>query len=219
MRSLEPHQRGCYRWLRPGAAFQAKLGARQRRGEEVCHRQPASTQPRTQTPAESRGPVPPSSGDRKRRRKRPRLAQSETSPEGAGSRSPEPRPGAQPRGAPPATARLHAAVPGLRAARGGRSLPLPFLLLLLPSGSSTVRARRRDLVRRLSCSMALSILGAAADSRPPPAAAATPPPSAHGGGAGAGAQAARAAAGPRPSAHAGQAGARREMAARGGPRG
>lgn len=82
VRSLEPHQRGCYRWLRPGAAFQAKLGVRQRRGKEVCHRQPASTQPRTQIPAESRGPLPPSSGcpgptalgagsgDRKRRRKR-----------------------------------------------------------------------------------------------------------------------------------------------------
>lgn len=35
---------------------------------------------------------------------------------------------------------------------------------LLPSGSSTVRARRRDLVSRLSCSMALSILG----QKPPP---------------------------------------------------
>lgn len=69
---------------------------------------------------------------------------------------------------------------------------------LLPSGSSTVRARRRDLVSRLSCSMALSILGAPSleplTSHPP-----LPPlPSAHGGGSGGGAKAPRPAAGPDP---------------------
>lgn len=36
-----------------------------------------------------------------------------------------------------------------------------------PSGSSTVRARRSERVRRLSCSIALSILGAAS-AKPPP---------------------------------------------------
>lgn len=40
--------------------------------------------------------------------------------------------------------------------------PPPRRQRLLPSGSSTVRARRRDLVSRFSCSMALSILGALA---------------------------------------------------------
>lgn len=69
---------------------------------------------------------------------------------------------------------------------------------LLPSGSSTVRARRRDLVSRLSCSMALSILGAPSleplTSHPP-----LPPlPSAHGGGSGGGAKAPLPAAGPDP---------------------
>lgn len=63
--------------------------------------------------------------------------------------------------------------PGAEAAGTDRYVRAP----LLPSGSSTVRARRRDLVRRLSCSMALSILGAASpEPRTPPAAAARPQP-------------------------------------------
>lgn len=37
-----------------------------------------------------------------------------------------------------------------------------------PSGSSTVRARRSERVRRLSCSIALSILGAPSAPTPPP---------------------------------------------------
>lgn len=49
-----------------------------------------------------------------------------------------------------------------------------------PSGSSTVRARRSERVRRLSCSMALSILGAPPappplDRRPPHSAPYIPP--------------------------------------------
>lgn len=68
----------------------------------------------------------------------------------------------------PQPPRLIPAGPGAEAAGTDRYVRAP----LLPSGSSTVRARRRDLVRRLSCSMALSILGAASpEPRTPPAAA------------------------------------------------